>query len=86
MPTGSGPGLLDLEKLPKLPAFMQYGIAASDEALAMSKWSGDLDRAGVAIGSGIGCLNEATMAEDTLQRGGGFRRLSPHFVPRVCHF
>ncbi len=57
-------------------------LAASDEAVRHSGWEGDPDRCGVAIGSGIGSLEEATKAHDILCTR-GYRKVSPHFLPRL---
>ncbi|MGH8800156.1 MAG: beta-ketoacyl synthase N-terminal-like domain-containing protein, partial [Casimicrobiaceae bacterium] len=64
-------------------AFVHYGQVATMEAVTdagLDGYTGDLDRIGVCIGSGIGGL---PMIEDThsayLQ--GGLRKISPFFVP-----
>ena len=67
----------------RMDIFIQYGIAAGVEAfkdsgLLDSHW--DADRAGVAIGSGIGGLT--TIEETAIQiRESGPRKVSPFFVP-----
>ncbi|CAM9687779.1 unnamed protein product [Laminaria digitata] len=52
----------------------------------MSGWSArtdaEKDRAGVAIGSGIGSLEDTADAYRTLESR-GYRRLTPHFIPRI---
>jgi len=67
----------------RMDIFMQYGIAAGvvafkDAGLADSSWNPE--RAGVAIGSGIGGI---TAIEDgaLLIRDAGPRKISPFFVP-----
>ncbi len=57
-------------------------LAASDEAVRHSRWAGDPDRCGVAIGCGIGSLEEATKAYGTLCTR-GYRKVSPQFIPRL---
>ena len=67
----------------RMDIFIQYGIAAGvqafkDSGLLDSHW--DADRAGVAIGSGIGGLT--TIEETAIQiRESGPRKVSPFFVP-----
>ena len=67
----------------RMDVFIQYGIAAGvqafkDSGLLDSHW--DADRAGVAIGSGIGGLT--TIEETAIQiRESGPRKVSPFFVP-----
>lgn len=67
----------------RMDVFMQYGIAAGiqafeDSGLTDSNWNPE--RAGVAIGSGIGGLN--SIEETALQiRDSGPRKVSPFFVP-----
>lgn len=67
----------------RMDIFIQYGIAAGvqafkDSGLLGSHW--DADRAGVAIGSGIGGLT--TIEETAIQiRESGPRKVSPFFVP-----
>ncbi len=57
-------------------------LAASAEAVRHSRWEGDVDRCGVAVGCGIGSLGEATKAHDALCTR-GYRKVSPHFIPRL---
>ncbi len=63
--------------------FIHYGLVATMEAVrdaGLDHWSGDKERAGVCIGSGIGGL---PMIEDTARHyfDGGPRKISPFFVP-----
>jgi len=63
--------------------FIHYGLVATMEAVkdaGLEGYQGDLERAGVCIGSGIGGL---PMIEDTSNayREGGPRKISPFFVP-----
>ena len=74
---------IDKKEQKKMDTFMQYGVAAAvqavnDSGLDFSKENSD--RAGVAIGSGIGGL---PMIEDTKMNlmNAGPRRVSPFFVP-----
>ena len=72
--------------------FIALALAASAEAVEDSGLGGkdeldpslvNLDRAGVAIGAGIGSLAEITAGSDTLAGPRGLRKLSPFFVPRT---
>jgi 3-oxoacyl-[acyl-carrier-protein] synthase II len=63
--------------------FIHYGLVATMEAVrdgGLEDYSGDKDRCGVCIGSGIGGL---PMIEETHQAymEGGLRKVSPFFVP-----
>jgi 3-oxoacyl-[acyl-carrier-protein] synthase II len=63
--------------------FVHYGLVATMEAVrdaGLDAYSGDKERVGVCIGSGIGGL---PMIEDTKQAylAGGLRKISPFFVP-----
>ncbi|HEY1461550.1 MAG TPA: beta-ketoacyl-ACP synthase II [Casimicrobiaceae bacterium] len=63
--------------------FIHYGLVATMEAVkdaGLEAYQGDLERAGVCIGSGIGGL---PMIEETsnVYREGGPRKISPFFVP-----
>lgn len=67
----------------KMDLFIQYGIAASVQALEdanLNKDTADLSRVGCAIGSGIGGL---PMIEKNLEllNASGPKRISPFFVP-----
>ncbi len=67
----------------RMDIFMQYGVAAgvqayADSGLGTTQW--DPERAGVAIGSGIGGLSEIE-STTLLIRDSGPRKVSPFFVP-----
>jgi 3-oxoacyl-[acyl-carrier-protein] synthase II len=67
----------------KMDVFTQYGIAAAAEAILDSglKIEGTLsNRAGVAVGAGIGGIQTITQNEDKFLEGGP-RRVSPFFIP-----
>ena len=68
----------------KLDAFIQYGLIAAQQAVDDSGLDGfeDLnrDRAGVAIGSGIGGLEYIEKSVLTMDKSGP-RKVSPFFVP-----
>lgn len=67
----------------RMDIFMQYGIAAGVQAVndsGLDVSAIDTERAGVAIGSGIGGIK--TIEETSLQiRDSGPRKVSPFFVP-----
>ncbi|MEO1190789.1 MAG: beta-ketoacyl-ACP synthase II [Pseudomonadota bacterium] len=68
----------------KIDAFILYGIAAADEAIADSGWTAESEeaqeRTGVMIGSGIGGLEAIYDTSITLKERGA-RRVSPFFIP-----
>tara|TARA_B110000459_G_C16537454_1_gene460220 strand:- start:154 stop:1275 length:1122 start_codon:yes stop_codon:yes gene_type:complete len=74
---------METKEARRMDIFMQYGVAAGvqafkDSGLADTQW--DPERAGVAIGSGIGGLTN--IESTTLQiRNSGARKVSPFFVP-----
>ena len=69
-----------------LSPFIHFALAAADEALGSSGWQptdeAALERAGVAIGSGIGSLTDIVEASTVLSAR-GHRRVSPHFIPKM---
>ena len=69
-----------------LSTFVQFALAAADEALVQARWSpetrAEQERTGVAIGSGIGGLSDIVEASDALRERGA-RRVSPFFIPRM---
>jgi 3-oxoacyl-[acyl-carrier-protein] synthase II len=74
---------LSAKEARRYDAFIHYGLVASMEAVkdaGLEGWSGDKERAGVCIGSGIGGL---PMIEDMHDhfRDAGVRKISPFFVP-----
>ena len=66
--------------------FAQYAIASAQEALDDAGWhptaQEDLEATGVAIGSGIGNLEEAYNTSVAFDQG-GYKKVSPLFVPRL---
>ncbi len=68
----------------KLDAFIQYGLIAAQQAVddsGLNEYEDlDKDRAGVAIGSGIGGLEYIEKSVLTMDKSGP-RRVSPFFVP-----
>ena len=74
---------LEAKESRRMDIFMHYGIAAgvqafTDSGLSDSRWNAD--RAGVAIGSGIGGISN--IEETTIQiRETGPRKVSPFFIP-----
>jgi 3-oxoacyl-[acyl-carrier-protein] synthase II len=74
---------LSAKEARRYDTFIHYGLVATMEAVAdagLDGWTGDRERAGVCIGSGIGGL---PMIEETTQRyfESGHRKISPFFVP-----
>ena len=73
----------DIKEQRKLDLFMQYGMAAGIDAITDSGLENaelDLERVGVAIGSGIGGLPSIEKTHDTFNKSGA-KRISPFFIP-----
>ena len=73
----------DIKEQRKLDLFMQYGMAAGIDAITDSGLENaelDLERVGVAIGSGIGGLPSIEKTHNTLNKSGA-KRISPFFIP-----
>lgn len=70
----------------KLPRFVQFALIAAREALIDAKWNPtnqeDLQETGVAIGSGVGNMDEITKSAKLLDEG-NYRKITPFFVPRI---
>ena len=68
----------------KVDTFIQFGLAAAQQAVEDSGWmpteDEDLERTGVLIGSGIGGLNSIANTAILMEEKGP-RRVSPFFVP-----
>ena len=94
VPRGQAPDEFDLNRCSlsrpgddsSLSPFIHFALAAADEALRSSGWKPTddeaLERAGVAIGSGIGSLTDIVEASAVLSAR-GHRRVSPHFIPKM---
>ena len=80
--------LLGVGTAKRMAPFIQYALAAAREACEHAGWDGEAAdeaarrRAGVAIGSGIGSIDDVVTSAETLASR-GHRRVSPHFVPRM---
>ena len=73
---------LDAKEARRVDPFIQYGMAAGIQAVedaGLASASLDVDRVGVAIGSGIGGINTIETTHSTLLKSGP-RRVSPFFV------
>ena len=91
VPRGEGEGQLNLDRhiepkeQKKMDNFIHFAMAAADEAIADAGISAQTeeqrDRIGVAVGSGIGGLNEIYETSVILFEKGP-RRVSPFFIPR----
>lgn len=78
----------DRKQGPKMDMFTQFGVIASDEAIAdaglLAEGSSvDKDRVGVIWGSGIGGLRSLQEECFQFERGDGTPRYSPFFIPRM---
>jgi len=74
---------LSAKEARRYDTFVHYGLVAAMGAIrhaGLEGWTGDKERAGVSIGSGIGGL---PMIEEThlAYLNGGLRKVSPFFVP-----
>ncbi|KAJ2233866.1 Mitochondrial beta-keto-acyl synthase [Coemansia sp. RSA 1722] len=70
----------------RMAGFTQYAMCAAQEALADAGWTSPSDeqreRTGVCFGTGIGSLDDITAAHGQFT-GGGLRKISPMFVPKI---
>jgi 3-oxoacyl-[acyl-carrier-protein] synthase II len=74
---------LSAKEARRYDTFVHYGLVATMEAVkdaGLDTWSGDKERVGVCIGSGIGGLPMIEHTQDAY-RDGGVRKISPFFVP-----
>ena len=74
---------LSAKEARRYDTFVHYGLVATMEAVkdaGLDIWSGDKERVGVCIGSGIGGLPMIEHTNDAF-REGGVRKISPFFVP-----
>lgn len=74
----------DVGELRRTDLFVQYGVAAADQAIKDSKISGRVapQRLGVYFGSGIGGASSTLQGARTLLERGA-ERVSPYFIPLV---
>ncbi|KAJ7538048.1 hypothetical protein O6H91_11G032400 [Diphasiastrum complanatum] len=91
VPIGTGVADFNMEKYSHgkekyVAPFIAYALCAAEEALSDANWQPEDEEArektGVAIGGGIGCINDVTQAAQLLidKR---VRRISPFFIPRI---
>lgn len=76
---------IDLKEVRKIDRFAQWGIIASDEAIAHSEITSsnfDPARVGVIVASGIGGIGTFGEQQDLLREKGP-RRVSPFFIPKM---
>ena len=74
---------IDRKDIKKMDVFIQYGLAASIQAIedsGLEVTESNADRIGIAIGSGIGGLAGIEHSHDILN-GKGPKRISPFFIP-----
>ncbi len=87
---GQLPGEPDLDDMPprevrRLDPFAAYALAAARAALDDAAWSADavdLDRVGVAVGTGIGGIQTLSQYDRVLMERGP-RRVTPFLIPMV---
>ena len=77
---------IDKKEVRKMDRFTQFGIVASDEALAdagLNKENMNPDRCGITFGSGIGGVQTFQQEVMDFARGDGTPRFSPFFIPKM---
>lgn len=77
---------LERKEVRKLDRFTQFGLVASDMAMAdagLSKENINPDRAGVIFGSGIGGVLTFQQEVSDFAKGDGTPRYSPFFIPKM---
>jgi 3-oxoacyl-[acyl-carrier-protein] synthase II len=77
---------LDRKEARKLDRYAQFGLVASDMAMAdagLSKENINPDRVGVIFGSGIGGVQTFQQEVADFARGDGTPRFSPFFIPKM---
>mgnify|MGYP002627180848 CR=1 FL=1 len=76
--------IVDPREQRKMDKCILYGVVAADEAIrdaGLDTYTGDKDRVGVSVGSGIGGLN--TIYENCIElANSGPRHISPFFIPK----
>ncbi|KAL6058722.1 Mitochondrial beta-keto-acyl synthase [Balamuthia mandrillaris] len=92
VPKGKSVGEFDVTRwvderdVQNTPPFLQYILCAAEQAMQDSGWKPSTEeqkeRTGVAIGNGLGSLDELTNTAFTLHSQ-GYRRVSPHFIPKI---
>eukprot|EP01138_Halocafeteria_seosinensis_P014113 gb/GECG01014411.1/.p1 GENE.gb/GECG01014411.1/~~gb/GECG01014411.1/.p1 ORF type:complete len:406 (+),score=57.26 gb/GECG01014411.1/:1-1218(+) len=95
VPHGTGPGEFNVDdwvdkrdKRTQGVNYIAYALSAAQQALdesgVLRSTNFDPHRSGVSIGSGIGDIQETNDTALTLsEHGGGLRRVSPFFIPRM---
>ena len=75
---------MDRSESRRTDAFVQYAVAAAQQAVDDSAITGTVDskRLGTYVGSGIGGM-QTTLAEHTKLEKNGPRRVSPYFIPMI---
>jgi 3-oxoacyl-[acyl-carrier-protein] synthase II len=77
---------MDRKEARKIDRFAQFGLVASDQAMAdagLSKDNFNPDRVGVVFGSGIGGINTFQNEVADFARGDGTPRFNPFFIPKM---
>eukprot|EP01119_Soliformovum_irregulare_P026175 TRINITY_DN9922_c0_g1_i1.p1 TRINITY_DN9922_c0_g1~~TRINITY_DN9922_c0_g1_i1.p1 ORF type:complete len:468 (-),score=106.03 TRINITY_DN9922_c0_g1_i1:135-1502(-) len=85
IPRGNGEGEIrdDDSKGGGISTFIRYANIAAQEALKMAHWTSDLaERTGVAVGSGMGSLEDVEKTYDGFSKK-GYRSVTPFFIPRI---
>jgi 3-oxoacyl-[acyl-carrier-protein] synthase II len=81
-----GTDLLGKKKAQQMAPFIQYAMVAATEAMNDANWhpstDEDAERTGVALGSGIGGIEEITDGHEVKQKR-GVKKISPRFIPKM---
>jgi len=90
VPRGEEPGQLDMTKYKSRAQsvnFIAFVLEAAEEALKDANWKPttyeEQCRTGVAIGSGVGNIEDIVDAGAKMANPRGFRKISPYFLPRI---
>eukprot|EP00741_Cyanophora_paradoxa_P024328 tig00000053_g23493.t1 len=92
VPRGKGDGEFDVDKYVgadeqrKTSPFIDFALAAAEEALVDARWKPSdpqaLARTGVAVGAGMGSIDDICDVSRQLDAQ-AYRRVSPHFIPKI---
>lgn len=81
-----GDAILGKKKAQQMAPFIQYAMVAANEAMKDANWHPETEedavRTGVAIGSGIGGIEDITEAHTTKTTRGP-KKISPRFIPKM---
>mmetsp|Transcript_17611 Transcript_17611/g.31601 ORF Transcript_17611/g.31601 Transcript_17611/m.31601 type:complete len:508 (-) Transcript_17611:257-1780(-) len=84
----TGNGVIPKKDAKQMAPFIQYAMVAANEALEDANWKPETpeekQQTGVAIGSGIGGIEEITdNHKEMMGEGRGYKKISPRFIPKM---